>query len=150
MSALVLGLLLHAARVVAVVDGDTLHVALVTGGEERIRLLGIDCPESRRNQKCEREGSCADVPRGLEAKARARELAPVGSVVLVVDGRKRDRYGRLLAYVFADGRDVGLTLLGAGLCPDVAAKYPHQRQAAYRAAAPNASGDANGVSVGSP
>ncbi len=79
--------------VTRIVDGDTLHVA---HGEERVRLIGIDTPEVSGGDECF----------GAQATAHAAELVPVGTeVVLRLDVEERDRYGRLLAYVWrsADG-----------------------------------------------
>lgn len=75
------------AEVVRVIDGDT-FVAMVGADEERIRLIGIDTPE-----RGEPNG-----PRATAAvKAQIREGAPV---YLMYDVDRRDRYGRLLAYVW--------------------------------------------------
>jgi micrococcal nuclease len=92
-----------------VVDGDTLDVDLPSG-EERVRLLGIDTPES----------VAPDQPVecwGHEATAFLTELVPVGTEVrLERDAEARDRYGRLLAYVFrvTDGLFVNEAVLAAG------------------------------------
>lgn len=98
-----------AARVTKVVDGDTLHVAL-GGRRERVRLIGIDTPESvKPNTAVE----CF----AREASARTKELVPAGSIVrLVRDIEARDRYGRLLAYVYrsSDGLFVNLALARDG------------------------------------
>jgi micrococcal nuclease len=89
-----------AAVVTRVVDGDTLHVR--TGGREvKVRLLGIDTPETHR------PGTPVECG-GPQASASMARLAPVGSrVTLATDPTQDrvDRYGRLLAYVFLrDGR----------------------------------------------
>lgn len=126
-----------AAQVLRVVDGDTAWFT-TPAGQVDVRVLGIDCPESRRNQKCEREGSAsceAQIPRGRVATLRARELLKVGSSVKLEPGDhgfKLDRYGRTLAYIrLSDGRDYGLQVLKEGLCADFSWKYPHPRQSAY-------------------
>jgi micrococcal nuclease len=81
------------------VDGDTLDVDL-GGTEERVRLIGIDTPESVAR---DRPIECF----GPEAKSRLAELLPVGTEVrLERDVEARDRYGRLLAYVFRASDDV--------------------------------------------
>ena len=71
-------------------------------------MLGIDTPESvdpNRPQQCF----------GVEATTRLRELLPVGTRVrLEVDVEARDRYGRLLAYVFTGDLMVNETLLAEG------------------------------------
>ena len=81
-----------AARVVEVVDGDTVKVVL-EGRRESIRYIGIDTPESRR----------PGAP--VECFARAataynRRLVDGEAVILRTDVEPRDRYGRLLAYVY--------------------------------------------------
>jgi micrococcal nuclease len=81
------------ARIVHVVDGDTVEVA-VGGRTESVRLLGIDTPET---VDPDRPVGCF----GPEASARTAELLPEGTeVVLERDVEGRDHFGRLLAYVF--------------------------------------------------
>ena len=98
-----------AAEVVRVVDGDTIVVRL-GGTEERVRLLGIDTPESvdpRSPVECF----------GKEAAAHTGSLLPPGTPVrLVRDVEARDRYDRLLAYVYRidDGTFVNLRLVEDG------------------------------------
>jgi micrococcal nuclease len=97
------------ATVVRVVDGDTL-VADVGGNEERVRLIGIDTPESVK------QGAPVECF-GKEASAHAKELLPEGTPVrLVLDVEERDRYERLLAYVYraSDGLFVNLALATDG------------------------------------
>jgi micrococcal nuclease len=92
-----------------VVDGDTLTVE-IGGVEERVRLLGIDTPESvdpRRPVECF----------GKEAARRTAELLPRGTRVrLVRDVEARDQYRRLLAYVYRadDNLFVNLALVRDG------------------------------------
>jgi micrococcal nuclease len=77
-------------RVVRIVDGDSIECVL-QGKRERIRLLGIDAPELRQE------------PFGRRAKAFVQQVLPLrASVALEIDVRERDRYGRLLAYVWSD------------------------------------------------
>ena len=91
------------------VDGDTVDVDLA-GAEERVRLIGIDTPESVAD---DRPVECF----GPEAKVRLAELLPAGTEVrLERDVEARDRYGRLLAYVFRTSDDllVNLALVDEG------------------------------------
>ena len=82
---------------VRVVDGDTLIVNL-GGREERVRYIGIDTPES---VKPNAPVDCF----GPEASHANEQLLPSGSPVqLVVGAEPRDRYGRLLAYVYRKER----------------------------------------------
>lgn len=89
-----------------VVDGDTLEVS----GGERVRLIGIDTPES---VAPDRPVGCF----GKEASRFTASLVPPGTQIrLVGDVEQRDRYGRLLAYVYrqADGLFVNAELLRQG------------------------------------
>lgn len=83
-------------EVVGHVDGDTLDVAFEVDGRvvtERIRLIGIDTPETKK------PGTPIECY-GPEASARLAALLPIGSFVEAVGDREpRDDYGRLLAYV---------------------------------------------------
>ncbi len=103
--------------VVRVVDGDTIIVRLL-GKDERVRLIGVDTPES---VKPNTPIQCY----ALEASARTKALLPPGSSVkLVRDVDLRDRYGRLLAYVYrtSDNLFVNLSLATDGFA--VAYTYP--------------------------
>lgn len=90
------------ADVVRVSDGDSITVKL-GGKKEKIRLIGIDAPEIRQR------------PWGQMAKRHLIALVGRSSVKIETDVVKRDRYGRLLAYVWtSDGRFVNLELLRDG------------------------------------
>jgi micrococcal nuclease len=98
-----------AVRVVEVVDGDTIDVE-VAGSTEHVRLIGIDTPETKDPRT---PVECF----GAEASARTAELLPPGTEVrLVSDVEERDRYDRLLAYVYRadDGLFVNLALAREG------------------------------------
>ena len=82
-------------RVVRITDGDTIRVALA-GGVERVRYIGIDTPEEVR----------PDTPVQCYARRAAAENARLVAgreVRLVLDVESRDRFGRLLAYVYRGG-----------------------------------------------
>lgn len=99
-----------AATVERVVDGDTVVLRVAGGRRERVRLLGIDTPES---VKPNTPVQCF----AKEASARLASLLPRGSPVrLVRDVEERDRYGRLLAYLYRqpDGLFVNLDLARGG------------------------------------
>ena len=95
-------------RVVRITDGDTIRVAL--GAKvERVRYIGIDTPE--------------DVKPGTPVQCYARRAAAENArlvagrrVRLVLDVEARDRFGRLLAYVYRDddGRFVNDALVRGG------------------------------------
>ena len=84
-----------------VIDGDTVEVA----GGTRVRLIGIDAPETT--------GGCF----ASEATAHTRELLPLGMRVrLAYDADRLDRFGRTLAYVYrlTDGLFVNLAIARDG------------------------------------
>lgn len=90
----------QAARVVGVVDGDTIDV-LLNGSRVRVRYFGVNTPE--RGQRC-------------YAEATQRNRALVGETVyLLPDARETDQYGRLLRYAFTPaGVMVDATLVAEG------------------------------------
>lgn len=98
------------ATVVHVVDGDTVDLALAGGGEERARLLGIDTPETvKPNTPVE----CF----GPQASAHTKSLlSPRTPVLIQRDQEARDRYGRLLVYIWRarDGLFVNADLVAQG------------------------------------
>jgi micrococcal nuclease len=106
-----------------VVDGDTLAVRLENGRRERVRLIGIDTPE---------HGDCLSA----RATGQARRLAVGERVVLRGDATQdtRDRYGRLLAYAWVRGRDLGFQMVASGLARVYVYDRPFQRLPAYRRA----------------
>lgn len=83
----------HAAVTVRrVIDGDTIEVEFEDGAVARVRLIGVDTPETvdpRRPVQCF----------GAEASARTRELLDGQRVWLERDVSQTDRFGRLLRYV---------------------------------------------------
>ena len=90
--------------VTKITDGDTLRIQMNEGAEEKVRLIGIDTPEVH-GQGGLRE--CF----GKEASAELARLLPLGSKVrLVIDAEPRDRYGRLLAYVYRVSDDLHVNL----------------------------------------
>lgn len=97
------------ATVTQEVDGDTIHASL-GGHDEKVRFLGIDTPETHGPNGLR---ECF----GKEASKHTAALIPVGTKVrLVRDVEARDRYGRLLAYVYrvSDGLFVNLALARDG------------------------------------
>ena len=88
--------------VVRVVDGDTVHVRI---GEriEKVRYIGVNTPEVHHPTRGEEPG-------GREAHALNRRLVDGKRVRLELDVQTRDRYGRLLAYVW-----LGETMINAEL-----------------------------------
>jgi micrococcal nuclease len=94
--------------VLRVVDGDTLLVAR-GGAQERVRLIGVDTPET---VKPDTPVQCF----GRKASAFTHALLDGRRVRLVTDAEARDRFGRLLAYVYraGDGLFVNAELVRRG------------------------------------
>jgi len=98
----------HQAEVVRVVDGDTVIVQTEDGEEERVRLLLIDTPESVHPTEPEQLF-------GKESSEYAKEILREGDVVeLEVGNPERDRYDRLLAYVWIDGVNFNQLMIEKG------------------------------------
>jgi micrococcal nuclease len=89
----------------AAVDGDTLR-----DGQERYRVANLDAPETGSRAGCPSERAAGDAARaevqGMLARARRVEAHPIG---------RRDRYGRVVAYIEIDGVDLGARLIERGL-----------------------------------
>jgi micrococcal nuclease len=95
------------AEVQRVTDGDT-FVATVKGRRERIRVIGVDTPESVAPNR-------PDEPFGEEASDFAKRYLDGETVRLAGDAEPRDRYGRMLAYVWlADGTFWNALLVAEG------------------------------------
>lgn len=89
------------------VDGDTLVVDL-NGSREKVRLIGVDTPETVHPSKPVQHF-------GKEASAFTKRMAAGKRVRLEYDGQKRDRYGRLLAYVYLqDGTFLNAEIIRQG------------------------------------
>src|SRR3990170_8388240 len=128
------GAFTYRGTVTRVVDGDTLDVRLTGGKTEGIRLIGIDTPE---------RGVCFT----SQATARARQLAMSKRVVLRGDATQdtRDRYGRLLAYVWIPGgKDLGYHLVAGGFAKVYVYRNAFARLSAYRNAEAAAKRSATG------
>ncbi|MCX7621167.1 MAG: thermonuclease family protein [Acidimicrobiales bacterium] len=121
------------AVVVAHVDGDTLKVN-IDGVTETVRLIGIDTPETKK------PGTPVECF-GKEASAHLAALVPQGMPVrLERDVEERDRYGRLLVYLYraTDGLFVNLAMVTDGFAaqltiPPNVAHVDEFRQAAAEA-----------------
>jgi micrococcal nuclease len=100
-------------EVVSVTDGDTIRVLMPDGTNEPVRLIGIDAPE---------DGSLLD----QEATDYLEELVLGKDVRMVVDVSDRDRFDRLLRYIYVGDLFVNEEMVRAGLAiakrykPDIA------------------------------
>jgi micrococcal nuclease len=113
--------------VTRVFDGDTIEVRLA-GGAARVRLIGVDTPESGRQDRVAEyfAEQATAYTRGLAAERRVRlESDP--------EGDTRDRYGRLLRYVYLpDGRMLNALILSEGY-GHALTRYPFSRLDEFRA-----------------
>jgi len=91
-------------RACKAIDGDT-----VDCGAVRVRLVNVDTPEL--HGQCAAEIAMAERARDFTAARLA-----AGPVTIKPDPKRpRDRYGRALAWVIVEGRDIGEDLIAAGL-----------------------------------
>ncbi|WP_391119178.1 thermonuclease family protein [Psychrobacillus sp. L3] len=117
-----LSTVLTSAVVTRVVDGDTIKVK-VNGKEETVRLILVDTPETKHPK-------LGVQPFGPEASSFTKNTLTGEEIELEKDVSERDRYGRLLRYVWIDGKLFNETLIEKGLArvavfqPDV--KYIDQ------------------------
>lgn len=96
-------------EVVSVMDGDTMKVKY-EGKERKVRFLLIDAPEMYHK-------TLGEQPYGKEAQQLNRQIldnAKNVSIAFDETGDKEDKYDRLLAYVYADGKSVQQQLLESG------------------------------------
>lgn len=115
-------------RVIRVVDGDTVKVDI--NGGESVRVIGINTPETVHPDK---PAECG----GADATAAARALLDGKRVAVVYDPTqdRRDRYGRLLAYLdIPQSGDFGETMLRKGHAKEYTYADPYQRRTTYRSA----------------
>lgn len=131
------------ATVEFVVDGDTVDLLFDTERgvvTERVRLIGIDAPESV---------SRADPVQcfGPESSEALTGLLPEGTAVLVTRDREaRDRFGRLLAYLSRpDGLDVNRWMLENGFADTMFFEPNTTRRAEFTDAAAAARRDGLGL-----
>ncbi len=126
------------ARVVRVIDGDTVDVR-VNRREQRVRLIGIDTPEVYGGVECG----------GRKASASLKRLLPRGTRVTLLSDTtqdRTDRYGRALRYVHKRGADVNKTQVRRGWARVyVYDNNPFRRTASYRKAQRSANSHNRGI-----
>jgi micrococcal nuclease len=114
-----------------VADGDTLTVITSNQTKLRIRMLGIDAPETPKGNKFPGQ------PYGQDAEAYLKQL--VEGKRVTVEIYQVDRYQRLLSTIFLNGQDINLAMIEAGLAevyrgPESSNPYKPQYKAAEAAA----------------
>ena len=136
-----------------IIDGDVIQ-ALYGGAEKRIRLIGIDVPESRVSSKAKKD-KYADmseddiktiIEMGHKAKAYVNDLIKRGDMITIeFDVQEMDKYGRLLCYVYlSNGKMLNEEIVKAGYAnvmtipPNV--KYKDRFLKAYQEAEENKKG----------
>ena len=102
-------------EVVRVVDGDTI-VVNYNGKDEKIRLIGVDTPESVHGNKSK------NTKEGVKVSDYTKVQLTGKKVALELDVQERDKYGRILAYVYLDGEMYNKKLLEIGYAK--VATYP--------------------------
>lgn len=128
------------AQVTKVVDGDTIDV-LLNGTKEKIRIIGLNTPETvdpRRGVQCF----------GREASNFAKQTLTGKSVYLESDPTQsdRDKYGRLLRFVFLkDGTDFGKLLIQEGYGHEYTYDIPYKYQSEYKKAQQQAQKNKKGL-----
>jgi micrococcal nuclease len=120
------------ATVDRVIDGDTIDVVAAGGTTQRVRLLGVDTPETK---KPDTPVQCM----GPEASQLTETLAPAGTPVTLVEdvsADEHDQYGRLLRHLIVtddqgDGTNLGAELLTRGMARTTT--FPHSVTSDYAA-----------------
>jgi micrococcal nuclease len=133
------------ARILSVVDGDTVKVRLASGKRITVRLIGVDTPETTKPGtpvECGGKQATANMKRLALKRGRGR------GVTLATDPTqdRTDRYGRLLAYARVDsGRDLAQEQIRAGWGMAYVYATPFERFASYDAAQGVAKGASRGA-----
>lgn len=120
-------------RVVAVADGDTVTVLDADQTTHRIRLQGIDAPESRQAF-------------GQRARQYLAALVHHQEVVVAID--KIDRFGRVVGVIYRDGEDINLRMVQAGMAwhyRQYAREQTPEQRRAYAAAEQQARQEQRGL-----
>lgn len=116
--------------VARVIDGDTVDVT-IDGRAERVRLVGLNAPGiSHDGHRADCHGHAS------AARARAQLAGQVVTVQADPSQPETDKYGRRLAYLKLDSRDVGTELIrdGAAVVYTYDRAYPFTRRDAYQRA----------------
>lgn len=125
----------ESGMVYCVVDADTFDIRLDRNGQIiRVRLWGVDCPESSMNKKCKKQ-SC-DPSKGKKVSEMARKVLKGKKVRLKGPFRKNGE--RKLSYVelMDNGSDFGENLVKSCMCEEVhGGPYSHKREDEYKRSA---------------
>ena len=102
-------------KLVNVVDGDTIDVEIDLGFDisifKRVRLAGIDTPESRTTDKYEKS-------LGLESKAKLKQMLSSATTIVIKTEKpdSSEKYGRVLGWLYIDDTKISIndTLIASG------------------------------------
>jgi micrococcal nuclease len=113
------------AEVSYVVDGDTVRLR----GGEYVRLIGINSPELKSEDEQEK---CF----AYKAKEQLLNLLKGKEIRLEADNTQadRDRYNRLLRYIFVDNENINLEMIKLGYAYEYTYSKPYKYQKEFRAA----------------
>lgn len=128
--------------VLSVTDGDTIRIDY-NGTNTPLRIIGIDTPETvdqRTTVQCFGRESSDYLKTKLTGKQVSIESDPTQS--------DRDKYNRLLRYVYLDGEDVGLSIIANGYGHEYTYNIPYQKQSEYKKAEKSA--ESNNLGLWSP
>jgi endonuclease YncB( thermonuclease family) len=115
----------HDARVdvdparLAVDDGDTVQIRWSASDTEQVRILGIDTPETRHVE----HDLPYDQPFGREAEAFARGAFAAAERIELRRSSTLDPFGRTLGYLWIDGRNYSVMVVGARLAEESVTRY---------------------------
>jgi endonuclease YncB( thermonuclease family) len=132
----------EAFQITDVIDGDTIrgHFVKATTATETVRFIGINAPETGgpyRTKECF----------GEEAKLHLREVLNNKTVTLTADGTQldRDKYGRLLRYVFLGDVNINEQMIADGFAHEYTYQVPYQHQKVFRSAQESARSAGKGL-----
>ncbi|MBR5046179.1 thermonuclease family protein [Candidatus Saccharibacteria bacterium] len=126
-------------KVESVVDGDTIKITY-NGSLTSVRIIGVNTPETvdpRTTVECF----------GTEASEYLKQKLDGKSIRIATDSTQadRDKYNRLLRYVYLDGEDVGLSIIANGYGYEYTYNIPYAHQSDYKKAQVDAENQNKGL-----
>ncbi len=129
----------NAYRVESVVDGDTIKINY-NGSLTSVRIIGVDTPETvdpRTTIECF----------GVEASDYLKQKIGGKTIRIAADTTQadRDKYNRLLRYIYLDGEDIGLSIIANGYGHEYTYDTPYAHQTVYKKAQSEAESNNKGL-----
>ena len=122
-----------ALSVTRVIDGDTIELS----DGQKVRLLGVDSPESHKNEKLKKDALRLDktedeiIEAGKKSAEFTKKFSEGKEVRLEIEKEhKKDRFDRTLAYVYIDGKSSNESLITSGYAC-VYLKYPFDKKTKF-------------------